>query len=158
MKACFKCKTVRPLSEYYKHSMMGDGHLNKCKECTKNDARKHRAENIDAVREYDRNRAMLPRRVEVRAAYQKTEDGRQAHAMALARSKARFPEKYAARTALRSAIRNGKIIKPTACSCCGVECITHGHHEDYSKPLNVVWLCVPCHAARHRELKQQRAA
>jgi hypothetical protein len=39
-KICFKCNTEKPLSDYYKHKQMGDGHLGKCKECTKKDADK----------------------------------------------------------------------------------------------------------------------
>lgn len=39
-KACFKCGLVKPLGEYYKHKQMSDGHLNKCKDCTKQDTDK----------------------------------------------------------------------------------------------------------------------
>lgn len=38
-KICFKCNTLKPLSEYYKHKQTGDGHLGKCKSCTKNDTK-----------------------------------------------------------------------------------------------------------------------
>jgi hypothetical protein len=45
-KVCFKCGRNLPLSSFYKHPEMGDGHLNKCKECTKADVRGNYDKNI----------------------------------------------------------------------------------------------------------------
>ena len=45
-KKCFKCNIVKDLTEYYKHKKMGDGHLNKCKDCTKKDTKGRLAEKL----------------------------------------------------------------------------------------------------------------
>lgn len=45
-KVCFKCNIEKALSEFYKHAQMGDGHLNKCKECTKKDVKDDYDKNI----------------------------------------------------------------------------------------------------------------
>lgn len=43
-----------------------------------------------------------------------------------------------------------KLPRPASCSDCGAVGKVHGHHEDYDKPLDVVWLCPKCHVAAHR--------
>jgi len=35
MKNCRRCNIEKPLTDYYKHAQMGDGHLNICIDCTK---------------------------------------------------------------------------------------------------------------------------
>ena len=40
MKKCISCKKEKPLSDYYKHPQMSDGHLNKCKSCVKDASKK----------------------------------------------------------------------------------------------------------------------
>lgn len=59
----------------------------------------------------------------------------------------RHPEKYRARIAVQTAIRNGSLVRG-ACRDCG-NSKTHAHHTDYSRPLDVVWLCHPCHMREH---------
>lgn len=46
-KRCFKCGLLLPLTEFYAHPEMGDGHLNKCKKCTKKDVREYYMRNIE---------------------------------------------------------------------------------------------------------------
>lgn len=63
-------------------------------------------------------------------------------------SRTRYPEKYKARYLLNNAIASGKVIKQPCIDCGNKK--SHGHHEDYSKPLEVVWLCNVCHVKHHR--------
>lgn len=61
------------------------------------------------------------------------------------------PEKQAARIAVRTAIVRGDLVREPCAKCGHPD--TQGHHEDYSKALDVVWLCRPHHEERHRELR-----
>jgi len=51
---------------------------------------------------------------------------------------------------LRAAVRKGVVDRLDHCEICGLVCSTQGHHRDYSKPLEVVWLCPSCHRKAHR--------
>tara|TARA_R110000737_G_C14350569_1_gene445066 strand:- start:52 stop:573 length:522 start_codon:yes stop_codon:yes gene_type:complete len=49
-KVCFRCEIKQPITEYYKHKSMSDGHLNKCKKCTKSDSiKRHYEKNKDSL-------------------------------------------------------------------------------------------------------------
>lgn len=55
------------------------------------------------------------------------------------------PERVAAHRAVEKAIRNGELIRPDQCFECNTKCRPDGAHTDYSKPLDVIWLCRQCH-------------
>ncbi len=57
--------------------------------------------------------------------------------------------KHAARTKLGHALRMGWMTKANFCTICGSDQEIEGHHEDYSKPLDVVWVCRNCHLKHH---------
>lgn len=133
MKSCFKCGAEKPLSEFYKHKRMADGHLNKCKECTRRDVRSHRQD---------------PRYREKVLAYDRARGSRQDKEYLLEYKK-RFPRKVKANNAISNALRDGKMKKETECSKCGSDFHVEAHHDDYAFPLSVRWLCAACHKQWH---------
>lgn len=153
-KVCFKCEKEKPLSKFYKHNQMADGHLNKCKECAKQDVSQHREENIDRIQAYDRKRGDSPHRKALVNEYQKTEAGRLAVNQAKKRWNKKHPAERAAQRILQSAIESDKI-KKQPCEICGSVKRVHGHHDDYTKPLDVHWLCPACHSRHHKELREK---
>lgn len=148
MKTCFKCKKEFPLIEFYKHSGMLDGHLNKCKECTKIDSKENKKKNINKYREYERKRANDPKRVAARLAYSKTENYEMSHKKANKKYRLKNPYKYKAHCTVNNAIRDG-LMKKQQCEICGNK--AHAHHDDYSFPLSVRWLCSFHHRKWHKE-------
>lgn len=150
MKVCRTCQQSKPLADFYRHVRMLDGHLNNCIACVKARIKHHRARNIDKIREYDQQRGMLPHRVEARKLYVKTPAGKNAMQKAQQRYRERYPMKYAAHTITSNAIRDGVLVPDTVCSVCNASQNIEGHHDDYTKPLAVRWLCASCHKAWHR--------
>lgn len=132
MKRCFKCGDEKPLDEFYRHPQMGDGHLGKCKNCTKLDMLIDR-HTKPRVREYDRQRSSLPHRVALRTKIAKA-------------WAEKYPARKRAQTAATRAVKDGRLPRATKCEGCGLPRKLQKHHHDYSRPLLVVWLCKPCHA------------
>ena len=130
-KECFKCKSVKPLLQFYKHPAMADGHLNKCKECNKADVIKNRELRVDYYRAYDRAR------------------GSRQPPEYLVNYRKRFPKKYTAHSMIRYHVRAGHIT-PKPCQQCGSNNRVEAHHDDYDKPLDVTWLCSIHHKAWHK--------
>lgn len=60
--------------------------------------------------------------------------------------------KQQARMLLARAVAAGTVTKPAQCSECTETYNLHGHHPDYAKPLDVVWLCPACHNRLHNAL------
>ena len=65
-----------------------------------------------------------------------------------------------AQNMLEYAVRKGKVIRKYRCDSCGESgtfkdgrTSIQAHHQDYSKPLDVMWLCQRCHHKWHKENK-----
>ena len=120
-KQCSGCKIEKGLSNFSKNRSRKDGIQHSCKKCCREYDRKYRQTNGGkevrrrACQRFDRKRQLL------------------------------CPEKLKSRHASRYAVKAGKLIRPDHCESCFKECKPEGHHKDYSKPLDVDWLCQECH-------------
>ena len=133
-KICIACGKTLPVTEFYRHPQMADGHLGKCKECCKRQALERRYAKLTEIRQYDSQRAKTPkRRADLKLNVRKMRE--------------LYPEKNKARAAISRAVRSGKIV-PQPCAMCGAT-KTEAHHTDYSKPFDVVWVCRSCHFKIH---------
>ena len=94
----------------------------------------HYRENIEHRREYNKRRSLLPEVKKKRAQLDK-------------KCALLHPEKYKARYMAKNAITQGKL-KRKSCQVCGEE-NAQAHHEDYSKPLDITWLCFKHHIEVH---------
>lgn len=81
---------------------------------------------------------------------------RKANSIDRMRFRDKHPDRAACEGAFAAAKRNGDI-QPQPCETCGAE-PTEGHHEDYAKPLEIVWLCRPCHLEEHARLRAREAS
>lgn len=130
MKVCTKCKQAKEEIHFSKRALSYDGFQTWCKDCMK--AKKQEKRYYEKYKKdpvYIKNKSISDTKYLARNA-----------------------TKRRSRDLLRKAVQHGRIIKPLVCSMCGAEGIIHGHHEDYKKPFDVVWVCPCCHGDIHREL------
>lgn len=162
IKTCFKCGVEKPLTEFYKHSAMKDGTVNKCKECNKKDVIKNREDKLDYYQNYDRNRFNLKERIAKNNKREKEKynsDPSYRAKVIAQKEKWRLenPNKRKAQHAANNALRDGKIEKQTICEHCEQDGLKlHKHHWSYLPEhwLDIVWLCTSCHGKEHKRLNE----
>lgn len=151
---CVCCQTEKDENEFYK------GNKSHCKVCIKERARLNRESKLEYYREYDRNRPNKRERAKKVSEYKNRLRKENPEKFDSVFHKARknyrknHHDKYLANGKLQYALDTGKVIRPNKCSMCGIECIPQGHHYDYTKPLDVIWLCAKCHSRIHVELRK----
>lgn len=137
---CRKCDEWIPESHYYNDKRTPNGLTAHCKKChmeisikTRNPdnkrklnreyMRRARVKNHDKFKKRDRERSRKqPKTLEIKC-----------------------------RSLLNKAVKSGALTRPKKCSLCNRdELKIHAHHENYYKPLDVIWLCTECHADKHR--------
>lgn len=134
---CPGCNAEKPLDEFWSRNDRGGRRQSRCKRCLGSAWSESYRENIEASRARSREYAK-----------------RDPHARERATSnRERYPLKRQAQLAVRFALARGDMVRPARCSKCDDDHRVEGHHDDYTKPLDVMWLCTSCHRARHKELR-----
>jgi hypothetical protein len=149
-KKCTRCGLAKPLDEYHVRNSRPLGRASECNSCFSLRQFKYRREHAEQQLEYEKQRKQA-------AGEEYLEQAR--------RYKEGHVEGEVARHAAGSARRTGRLV-PKACWCAafsgGVRCHgrTEGHHEDYAKPLEVIWLCQSHHQRLHakRHIRERRRA
>lgn len=135
LKTCRTCKLDKPKSAFANHARAKDGKRRDCRHCIDAGAvpRKSRKPETPAGKARRKTADYLARNREAsRRWYWANRE------KALAKQRA-----YRAR-------KRGDLVKPAICEAPGCRRQAQdAHHENYSMPLEVIWLCKPCHKVRH---------
>jgi len=127
---CHICKEPLPLDFFTPDERRPNGKSSQCKKCIAEYSRLHYKKNKQTIKD------------KVKKYYSKNYEK-------IVEKLQRYPEKNKARTELRSKVKQGLVIKQP-CEVCGEKKV-QGHHSNYSKPLEVNWLCVKHHGEIHRK-------
>ena len=155
-KKCTKCGETKPFSEFNRHSSGKYGLRPRCKKCLAALRIVYYAANREKVaikhREYyAKNREKIKARVR-KYSCQHREDLSEKRR----EYRASDPIRRFAHDIVSEARRRGELT-PCSCENCGSTNKTEAHHGDYSKPLDVQWLCRSCHMRLHGETRRKEA-
>lgn len=150
MKRCTKCGIEQPFTNYHRSR---NAYRAACKTCDK--AIYAPVKQANRCTEEGRATRTVYRRARVISDAAHARELRHAN-----KYRQKYPEKEKAKGAVSRALAAGSLVRPAECDVChgnpGLgrdgRPLIQAHHEDYSKPLEVRWLCVSCHAAEHRSL------
>lgn len=150
MRTCKVCSVEKPLGEFPVYAVrVKTGHRRVCKLCWNakwsGTVQKHNA------RYYHENKSGYRDRQKARTAARHPRESRE-HAARNARYSHRHPERAAAKQAVTLALRAGRLTR-LPCQVCDAA-KAQAHHDDYTRPLEVIWLCVDHHGERHRLLNR----
>lgn len=144
---CSICCVPKPETEFYYHTRNGvKTPFSSCKQCHKDSVRFYRQ--TPRGREVSRECCKRQSKSEYRKAKNRK------HSLKWARNN---KHKRSAHDRLLRAVKKGLIVKPNCCSICHQPCKPEAHHPDYSKPLEVLWLCQPCHRNQHPDIFSRKS-
>jgi len=155
MKTCTKCGETKHRSRFGTNKNRKGGLQCWCKTCNTKYNREYLAKNRDSIRNHKRiyyanNRASVLKRVHDYRVENREQIARHKQERHLA-----HPEHKKAQDAIKTEKRAGRLsVKP--CEMCGSDENIDAHHDDYSKPLDVQWLCRGCHLRLHVKKKQEK--
>lgn len=139
-KRCSICGLTLSLDSFSKDLKKAAWKSNRCKFCDRKKCREYAARNRDKIlaRRTVRIAADQDKYKQISANVKRSSNGK-------------------ARARLTNSVHKGLVKKPSACQECGVvveKWRLEGHHDDYSRPLSVQWLCHKCHAAKSRKTSE----
>jgi hypothetical protein len=148
MKQCPGCSETKPLDAFPPNRAQRDGRQSRCYPCHREYMAlyraRHRASLVAYARSYYRAHPDRwhydPSRINDEQKRRYTSAWRADH-----------PEWVRllnrANNTVRRALKDGRLVKERACEACGAtNRKIAGAHHDYTRPLDVVWLCYPCHS------------
>lgn len=172
MKVCKKCLTERKTEDFKKDKRNRDGLGSYCKEChnisvrntydpNKNRERhkKYAETGVFRTQEFkEKNRIKCkeyrinnPEKASLLSLKWAQKNREKKRAYTEKWRKSNLPQKAANAYLLRY-IKKGVMTRSKICSDCLKECKTEAHHQDYTKPLEIIWLCRRCHMKLHRKV------